>query len=362
MNTQARKFSRLDYLRLIDEVQDYAIILLDIDGTIRNWNQGANRIKGYEFNEIIGKNFTLFYTKEDILNGKPFELLRNAEKHGRATDEGWRVRKDGTLFWASVTITALHNEDGYVTGFGKVTRDLTDKLVANRIRETEVRTKEIEQFAYVVSHDLQEPIRTVRNYIEVLCEDCLEDLSEDAMKYLDSINRAMERMQQMVIVMLDFSRLGKDKILKEVDLKELVENVRSDLALKLNEKEACFEVDLKGKIKAYETEFSQLILNLLTNALKFQKPDTKPEIMIGMEEKADEYVFHFKDNGIGIAPENQEKVFRVFQKLHRSNQYEGHGIGLANCKKIVDMHLGRIWVESELGKGSTFYFSISSKL
>lgn len=362
MSTQAKKFSRLDYLRLVEEIQDYAIILLDTDGTIRNWNAGAKRIKGYSANEIIGESFSRFYTSTDLEKDKPFQLLKQAEEFGRAQDEGWRVRKDGTLFWAGVTITALHDENGDVSGFGKVTRDLTDKMVADRIREMEIRSKELEQFSYIVSHDLQEPIRTVRNYIEVLYEDCVEEMSTDAKKYLDSINNAMERMQQMVIVMLDYSRLGKDKVLKDVHLKSLCENVCKDLALRLEEKNAKVDINLEGTIHAYETELGQLFLNLLTNALKFQKPNQEPLIQISMEKKGDEYLFRFQDNGIGIAPENHEKIFNVFQKLHRSSVYEGHGIGLANCKKIVELHLGKIWVESELEKGTTFCFTISSKL
>lgn len=362
MKTQAKKFSRLDYLRLVDEIQDYAIILLDVDGHVQNWNAGAQNIKGYSSDEILGKSFSCFYTPKDIESNKPFSLLKRAHEEGRAIDEGWRVRKDGSTFWAGIVITALHDENGEVTGFGKVTRDLTDKMVADKLREIEVKSKELEQFSYIVSHDLQEPIRTVRSYVEILFEDCGDELSADAQRFLQKIDAAMDRMQQMVVVMLDYSRLGKDKVLAKVNLNELLQNVCKDLELKLKEKKARIDFDLNIEITAYPTELTQLFQNLITNALKFQKANVSPHILINAQKIGEDYLFSVADNGIGIAPENHEKVFRVFQKLHRKEQYQGHGIGLANCKKIVELHLGEIWIESELGKGATFYFTISSKL
>src|SRR5690606_27249548 len=185
------RMSEERYHKMIAEVQDYAIILLNIDGVIENWNAGAEKIKGYTADEIVGKKFELFYTPADREDGLPGKLLKIAADKGRATHQGWRVRKDGTMFWGTIVITALHNNEGDIIGYSKVTRDLThqkiaeDKLAAYTA-ELEKQNRELEQYAYVASHDLQEPLRKIRTFADLIRENI--DDKEFVNRYFEKLS------------------------------------------------------------------------------------------------------------------------------------------------------------------------------
>jgi signal transduction histidine kinase len=228
-------------------------------------------------------------------------------------------------------------------------------------RETElvIANKELEQFAYIASHDLREPLRTVSNYMQVFEEDYLGLLDDNARKYLHSVNNATKRMSMLIKSLLDFSRLGHDIKLTYVDCKKLVHDVIDDLENTIRDSNADIEVtELPGLI-AYETGLREVFQNLITNAIKFRKKDKKLKIRIGSEKMNKKWKFSVSDNGIGISSAHFEKVFVIFQRLHiNEKEYEGNGIGLANCKKIIQLHEGEIWVESVIGKGSTFFFTI----
>ena len=223
-------------VKMIDEVQDYAIILLDTKGNVQHWNSGAEKIKGYTREEILGKNFSVFYTPTDRENFKPQLLLSLAKKEGKATDDGWRIKKDGSSFWANVTITPIHNDDGEIIGFGKLTKDLTESNKAQQAKEMQI--KQLEHFAYIASHDLQEPLRTISNFIEILKEDYFNHLDSQAHHYLDTIAFASKRMSELVRSLLDYSRLGKGKEKTLVDFKDVYDDVISDLENLITKKNA----------------------------------------------------------------------------------------------------------------------------
>ena len=272
LSNEALRASEERYHKMIEEVQDYAIILLNEHGDIQNWNKGAEKIKGYSAEEIIGKNFRMFYLPADQENRLPEQLIATAIAEGRATHEGLRVRKDGSTFWGSIVITALHKKDGTIMGFSKVTRDLTEKKQAEiklqeYLRELEIQNKELEQFAYVASHDLQEPLRKIRTFTDVV-ERNLEN-EELVRKYFEKINSSAKRMSDQIKSILDYSRLSLVEEFKEVDLNLVLSDICIDFELLIQEKKAVIESELLPTIKAIPLQVNQLFVNLVGNALKF---------------------------------------------------------------------------------------------
>jgi signal transduction histidine kinase len=229
-----------------------------------------------------------------------------------------------------------------------------------RAAELAIVNKELEQFSYLASHDLQEPLRTVTNYMKVFEEDYYGLLDDTARKYLLSVKTATERMRILIKSLLDFSQLGRNRSCVYVDCKKIINKVISNLDNIINASDAIIDIDEMPKLNLYEIEMHELFQNLITNAIKFQKKGNQPKIKIRAEEINNTWKFSISDNGIGIAPIYFERIFDVFQRLHTNEEYEGTGIGLANCKKIVEFHQGEIWVESTLGQGTSFYFTIQN--
>lgn len=237
-----------------------------------------------------------------------------------------------------------------------------DEKVKLRTSELMSKNKELEQFTYIASHDLQEPLRTISNYIEVLQEDYGQGFDPTALGYLEAMGSAAKRMSLLAKSLLDYSRLGLHKKLKQVNCQNIVQEVVADLQNQMQKSEAKVTVGILPTLAAYETELRQLFQNLISNALKFRKEGVKPEINIQAKEQNIKWEFSVVDNGIGIDPLYFGRIFQIFQRLHLATEYEGSGIGLAHCKKIAELHGGEISVQSEPKKGSTFVFTISKFL
>lgn len=220
--------------------------------------------------------------------------------------------------------------------------------------------EELEQFAFIASHNLQQPLRTVSNYVQIFEEDYSASFDEKAHTYLKVVKDSVNRMMILLNSLLDFSRLGRNLKLTEKDCRQLINNVIADLESLLTASDASIEVHEMPVLYLYESEFSQLIQNLVINAIKFQKKDNKPKISISAEKMDSKWKFSVSDNGIGIAPKYYDKIFEIFQRLHNDSEYKGSGIGLAFCKKIVQLHKGDIWIESAEGQGTTFHFTIAN--
>ena len=348
---------------MINEIEDYAILFLDIDGNIMTWNKGAEKVKGYTSEEIIGKSFRHFYTASDRDVQLPERLIQTAIKEGKAADEGWRVKKNGELFWGSISITSIHGRDGQLLGFTKVTRDLTEKMRADEaLREysaqLSIKNRELEQFVYIASHDLQEPLQTVISFIDLLKAEYENVLDEEGKMYMDFITGASQRMRSLIKSLLDYSRIGQNRSLEDIDLNDSVKSLLIDLHSAINEKKAVINISELPVIKGYKTDINQLLMNLVKNGIKFSKPGIAPEIEISACRLESQWKIMVKDNGIGIKPEHREKIFLIFQRLHNRNEYEGNGIGLAHCRKIAEVHKGQLDFDSEPGTGSTFWFTI----
>ena len=218
--------------------------------------------------------------------------------------------------------------------------------------------KEIAQFAFIASHDLQEPLKTISNYVGLFINKYNGKLDKDADYYLSVIGAATGRMQSLIRDLLDYSKIEKDKSKTAIDCNLLLKDTLSDMAISIAESKAEIYLEQLPIIKGYVSGLKSLFQNLISNAIKFRKSDVNPIINISAEVKDKEWLFAIKDNGIGIDKIYFKKLFIVFQRLHNKVEYAGTGIGLAQCKKIIDLHGGRIWIESELESGSTFYFTI----
>lgn len=351
------------FQRMVEEVSDYAILMLDTSGHVETWNSGARLLKGYTADEIIGQHFSRFYLDSDRAADKPSRLLAEAREHGRAQDEGWRLRKNGTRFWASVTITALHDQYAEIVGFTKVTRDLTERMTAETRLKTlaeklQFKNAELEQFAYITSHDLQEPLRTVASYSKLMQRRYGTQLDADATEWLGYVTEAVGRMSRMIDDLLQHSRIGRDSNPEPVNLSQVAAAVCHDLQALVAKRGARIRTGELPTVQGMPTELRRLLQNLVGNALKFVPADRTPEVEIWAEKRPGAWCIYVQDNGIGIDPEQTDRIFRIFQRLNTREEFEGTGMGLAHCQKIIESHQGTIGVEPAPENGSRFYFTL----
>lgn len=240
-------------------------------------------------------------------------------------------------------------------------RKQIEQQLSRYMTQLEAKNSELQQFSYLTSHDLQEPLRTLINFSSILQEEYQDKLDEDGQLYLSFIHDASQQMRQLVHGLLRYSQVGKNQTPQSVDCHQIADSIMEDLGLIIAETNATISYDNLPTIEAYPVELRQLLQNLLENAIKFRHPNTPPHIEIKAEDTPEHWHFSIHDNGIGIAPKHQDRIFTIFQRLHTAKEYPGTGIGLAKCKKIVDLHNGRIWVDSMQGEGSTFFFTISKQ-
>jgi PAS domain S-box-containing protein len=367
--------SEARYRSLVEQVGDYGIFMLDTKGRIISWNEGARRIKGYSADDVIGKYFSIFYPEEDILNGKPAWELKIARSTGKYEEEGWRLRKDGTRFWANIVITATYDTEGRLSGFSKVTRDLTERKMSEQalqdssdkyrqlaeelsVTNSELSSvnRELEQFTAIVSHDLKEPVRTVRSFLHLMDQHLAQEKFELLKQSIGKGILAAQRMHDLIDNLLHYSQISKIGLQRQ---KLKVEDVIGEAIQNLNDaveqSGARIRVDSDVSfIYGDRVQLVQLFQNLLANALKFTNGST-PEVEVKSWMENGSVRFVVGDNGIGISPENLEKIFEIFRRLHFVNEYSGNGVGLAVCKKVVERHRGKIWAESVQGNGASFH-------
>jgi PAS domain S-box-containing protein len=381
---------------LVESTVDYAIFLLDPDGRVASWNPGAERLKGYTASEIIGRHFSTFYTADALDREWPAFELAEATRVGRFEDEGWRVRKDGTRFWANVIITALYHPDRTVRGFAKVTRDMTqrkanEERIANLSRELEQRVMELaatnrelaqrnaenESFVYSVSHDLRAPLVNLQGFSQELemSSDALRrllarpevppDIREQAQalvaveltESIGFIRTAVQHLGRIIDGLLRLSRAGRieyDSL--PVDVGAVVAEIVAAMHTMVLTARARVVVGPLPVVLGDRNAIGQVFANIIGNALKSFDDDRAGVIEITAS-AADPPVFAIRDNGVGIPAEYQPKIFHAFQQVHRSRR-RGEGMGLAIVQRIVERHGGRIWFESQPGAGTTFYFTL----
>jgi PAS domain S-box-containing protein len=358
--------STLEQFRwLVLGVRDYAIFLLDPTGHISTWNSGAENIKGYTAEEIVGQHFSRFYTDEDRAIGHPAAELEIAARVGRHEEEGWRVRKDGTHFWANVVLNAVRDDQGELLGFAKVTRDLTERRASDdALRAANQRlartNRELDRFAAVAAHDLQEPLRTVAGFAEILAERHVDGLDERGRAFVGHISAGVDRMQRLVDDLLGYAKAAEAvPAAGSVGLEAATTTVLAELSATIGARDAELVLELVPgvAVRAHPRDVEAALRNLISNAVKFA--DLKrPVVTVRATTVERDVRVEVVDNGIGVDPEDRPRLFRPFQRLHSAAEYPGSGLGLAIAQRVVERNGGAIGVDSVAGRGSCFWFRL----
>jgi len=333
------------------------------DGRFVRVNRSLCEIFGYAEGELLGRHVKeLSHPEDRDISDAPRERIRRGEAESARFEKRY-LRADGAVIWCEVAVALVRDVYGVPQYEVAIFDEVTDRKKAEaRLREAHEELKrsnaELEQFAYVASHDLQEPLRMVASYAQLLGRRYEAKLDGDAREFMAYIVDGASRMKQLIEDLLAYSRVGtKGAEFKRVNAEDALKRALFNLRVAIQEAGAVVTNDPLPTLSGDEVQLGQLLQNLMSNALKFRS-DSVPRIHIGVTESAKEYTFEVRDNGIGIEPQYYERIFMVFQRLHNKGEYPGTGIGLAICKKVVERHGGRIWVESRPGAGSSFYFTL----
>ncbi|HET9004205.1 MAG TPA: PAS domain-containing sensor histidine kinase [Gemmatimonadaceae bacterium] len=359
------------YRLLVDSVRDYAIFALDPTGHVLSWNAGAQRFKGYRAEEIIGKHFSVFYPLED--QWKPPLELDIATATGRFEEEGWRLRKDGSRFWANVVITALRDEKGTLVGFAKVTRDLTERKIAEQQKLEDARRVAISEdanrakagFLAAMSHELRTPLNAIAGYTDLLLTGVGGAVSEQHREYLERIRGSQQHLLSIINDILNFSRIEAGQLeyrVESVSLRGVIDAVVPMIEPQVLAKSIAIEWHDNTDVvaSADHAKVEQILLNLLSNAVKFTPAGGR--IDVACASHGGRVTLSVTDNGIGIAAEDLGAIFQPFVQVGRSltSPHEGTGLGLAISSDLATAMGGRLDVESAAGKGSTFTLTLPS--
>jgi PAS domain S-box-containing protein len=367
------------YRLMVDAIQDYCIYFVDAEGVVTDWTESAQRLHGHSRAKMIGKPYL------DLLATGPggedeadaAQVMRLAQAHGQWETRGWRLRDDGSRFWAHTVLTALRNEAGELKGLSAITRDMTaakcledvmndlnrelEKRVAERTQQLVAANKDLDVFSHMVSHDLRAPLRHISSFVSLLLEHMGETTDKLALQYLNSTAKSSKRLSHMIEGLLEYARLGRVSIDEQpVPLAPLLDSVIAHLR-KDNpgrDIEWVIEEDLPV-VRGDTMLLAQAWSNLLSNSVKYTRPQAKARIEIGWKvNPVGGRTFYVRDNGVGFDLQKAQNLFVMFQRQHHSMDFEGTGTGLALAQRIIERHNGRIWAETELGEGCTFFFTL----
>ena len=342
------------------------IVALDKDQRVTVINQKGCEILGYSEEEIMGKNWFDQFIPTDVAEDvkKTFNALVRSNAAPVQYHENPVVARDGTRKVIAWHNSALRDEKGKITAVLSSGEDITDRKRAEEERlrllaELQRSNSELQQFAHVASHDLQEPLRTVSNFVDLLAKKYKGKLDEKADKYISFAVEGASRMSLLINELLEFSRVDtRGKPFEPVSTDDVMNRALADLRTSIEESGAVITRSNLPEVTGDESQLKQLFQNLISNAVKFRKTGAAPRVHISAELRGGEIVFGVRDNGIGIAPEYHSRIFTMFQRLHTREEYPGTGLGLVISKRIVERHGGRIWVESRSGEGCAFYFTM----
>jgi PAS domain S-box-containing protein len=364
------------YQLMIDAVRDYAIFLLDPNGYVASWNRGAKRIKGYEADEIIGRHFSTFYRESDIARGHPQHELEIATADGRFEEEGWRVRKDGSMFWANVVITAVRDKDNVLVGFAKVTRDLTERREAEQVALANARRAAAAeaantaktQFLTAMSHELRTPLNAIGGYTELLSLGLGGPITSEQTNYLERIHRSQKHLTSIISDLLNFSRIEAGRLTYDIGPIRLVEAIDEIVAIVDKQAESKGIAVVVNRPHASCTalgdrvKVDQILLNLLSNAIKFNAAGGKIVVHCDIDPKMASIVV--RDTGAGIPRDKLEEIFEPFVQIGRTltSAHQGTGLGLSISRDLARAMHGNLTVESTPGEGSTFTLTLPRPL
>lgn len=350
-------------LDTLESIQD-GFYTLDSNWNVSYWNKEAERISGRTKEEMIGKNFWELY------NGRISEKINKAFHKAKSNNKPIRfeVYSKQSKYWFE--LNAFPSEMGLTVYFKNITErkhtesklKKVNRSLENHVKELAISNQELEQFAYVASHDLQEPLRMITSFLTQIEKKYEDVLDEKGKKYIFFAVDGAKRMRQIILDLLEFSRVGKNENRHEkVDLNTIIEEIILLFRKQIEEKKAKINYEALPILQSCAAPLRQVFQNLISNSLKYSSPDIAPIINISCSNSATSWIFEIKDNGIGINPEYYDKIFIIFQRLHSKEEYSGTGMGLAITKKIIENLRGQIWVKSEEGKGTSFYFTIPKK-
>jgi PAS domain S-box-containing protein len=339
-----------------------AIYAMSMEGLILSWNPGAEKLYGIRERDAIGSNIAIVVPPEKT---NEMRFLLDKISKGEIVDsfETKRIRKDKSVIDVSLTISPIREESDIITGASAISRDITfKKKVEEELRkyaeELALSNEELYVFSYAASHDLQEPLRSIQNFIETINKKYKKRLGPEMEEQISSADDGVTRMYRLITDFLMYSRVGTERAAQEeVDLNSALKDALANLEVAVKESKAQIKQFTLPKVWGNSTHMTQVFQNLIANAIKYQGEST-PSIEISAEKKTGMWQFAVRDNGIGIEQWFSERIFIVFQKLHDPKKYPGSGIGLALCKRVIEKHGGKIWFESEVGKGTTFFFTL----
>lgn len=367
------------FLDIVRGIASHAIFTLDPSGIITSWNAGAEKISGWKTKSIVGRFIDVLYTEEDRASNVPQMNIDAARENGSFQNEGQLVGKDGRDFLADFSITAICDNE-QLQGFVMVAKDTTqrkkdevEQLDANALLRQEIdrrkaiekalkeSNEELDAFASAAGHDLQEPLRMVVSYLQLIEKRYAKSFDKDGLEFLSFAMDGASRMRMLINDLVEYSRIETlGKPFKPTNANTVLEKVLDSLEVYISETKASITYDKLPEVWSDEVQLNELFQNLVANAIKFgaQGNGKDLKVHIGVKKTAKEYIFSVSDNGPGIAKKDFKTIFLIFKQIGNKLQLEGSGVGLAICKKIVKRHKGRIWVESTVGDGATFYFSI----
>jgi PAS domain S-box-containing protein len=367
------------YRLMVDAIQDYCIYFVDDQGIVSDWTESAQRLHGHSRSRMLGKSYTELLATgnggEDEVDAT--QVMRLAQAHGQWETRGWRLRDDGSRFWAHTVLTALRNEAGELQGLSAITRDMTaaksledvmndlnrelEKRVAERTQQLVAANKDLDVFSHMVSHDLRAPLRHIASFVSLLIEHMGDTTDKLAMQYLSSIAKSSKRMSHMIEGLLEYARLGRVAVeAQPVPLAPLLESVMAHLKQENPERsiEWVIEEDLPV-VRGDAMLLAQAWSNLLGNSVKYTRPREHARIEVGWKvNPVGGRTFYVRDNGVGFDLAKAHNLFVMFQRQHHSMDFEGTGTGLALAQRIIERHNGRIWAETSLDEGCTFFFTL----
>jgi len=361
------------FLSAIVESSDDAIIGKDLTGKVVSWNAGAERMFGYTAAEIVGTSIERLLAED-----RPDEerqILENAKRGETHLYETIRMRKDGKPVHLSLAVSPIRDAHGSIVGVSSIARDITERKrfeekilqlnadlehrVQMRTAELTAANQELEAFTYSVAHDLRAPLRHIDAFTRILQEDFAGSFPAEAAQLLDTIRRGSENMSRLVNDLLNLAHVGRQELKREITpLGALVQEVIADLKRETEGRDIDWHIANLPTIQGDPGLLKQVFANLLSNAVKYTRPRPHAVIEVGTRKMNEETVLFIRDNGVGFNMKYADKLFGVFQRLHRAEEFEGTGVGLAIVERVVKRHGGHIWAESEVDKGATFYFTL----
>jgi PAS domain S-box-containing protein len=357
MSNEYNILSEKKFENLLESAPD-SIVIINDKSIIELVNIQTEKLFGYTRQEIIGKKIDILipdrhkenhhnHVSKYFTNPKVRLMGKELELNGK--------KSDGLEFPVEISLSPMITTDGI--WISAAIRDISERKAAeDKIIKYSL---EMEQFAYIVSHDLREPLLTIKNYIKILTEEEINDsLNKNAKKYAEIIIRASNRMEALINELLEYSRLSDKMDFEKIDCNDLIDQIKKSLNLIIDSSGTKIFVNKLPVVRANSLKLKLVFQNIIDNSIKFRRKDVIPEIHISFIKVKNGWQFEISDNGIGMEEKHGAKIFNIFQRLHNKSEYEGIGIGLAHCKKIVEMHNGNIWVNSKLGLFSTFYFTI----